>query len=40
MGYDWDRTRTRRMKVVRCATAVAMAGLLVAVATKVVTRAL
>lgn len=40
MGYDWDGVRWRRMKVVRYGTAVALAGLLVAVASQVVTRAL
>lgn len=40
MGYDWDGARWRRMKLVRYGAAVALAGLLVAVATQVVTRAL
>lgn len=40
MGYDWNGARWRRMKVARYGTAVALAGLLVAVATQVVTRAL
>ncbi|OCP21438.1 hypothetical protein BC361_26625 [Ensifer sp. LC54] len=40
MGYDWDGARWRRMKVARYGTAVALAGLLVAVATQIVTRAL
>lgn len=38
--YDWDGARLRRMKVARFGIAVALAGLLVAVATQVVTRAL
>ncbi|WP_277996348.1 MULTISPECIES: hypothetical protein [unclassified Ensifer] len=40
MSYDWDGARWRRMKVARFGTAVALAGLLVGVATQVVTRAL
>jgi len=40
MGYDWGGARWRRMKAARFGTAVALAGLLVAVATQVVTKAL
>lgn len=40
MGYDWDGARGRRMKIARIGTAVALAALLVSVATEVVTRAL
>ena len=40
MGYDWDGARWRRMKVARYGTAVALAGLLVAIAAQVVTRTL
>ncbi|MBP1873553.1 hypothetical protein J2Z19_003268 [Ensifer adhaerens] len=40
MGYDWDGARRRRMKVARFGTAAALAGLLVAVAAQVATRAI
>ncbi|OCP24817.1 hypothetical protein BC361_19625 [Ensifer sp. LC54] len=40
MGYDWNGARWRRMTAARFGTAVALASLLVAVATQVVTRAL
>lgn len=40
MGYDWDGARWRLMKVARYGAAVALAGLLVAVATQIIPRAL
>lgn len=40
MGYDWSGARGRRMKIARYGTAVALAALLVSVATEVVTRAI
>ncbi len=40
MGYDWNGARWRRMRVARYGTAVALAGLLVAVASRVVINAL
>ena len=40
IGYDWDGARGRRMKIARIGTAVALAALLVFVATEVVTRSL
>ena len=40
MGYDWNGARGRRMKIARIGTAVALAALLVSVATEVVTRAI
>lgn len=40
MGYDWNGARGRRMKIARIGTAVALAALLVSVATEVVTRSL
>lgn len=41
MGYDWNGARWRRIKfAARYGAAVALAGLLVALATQVVTRAL
>jgi len=40
MGYDWSGARGRRMKIVRLGTAVALAAVLVSVATQVVTKAL
>ncbi len=40
MGYDWNGARGHRMKIARYGTAVALAALLVSVATEVVTRAI
>lgn len=40
MGYDWNGARGRRIKMARLGTAVALAALLVFVATEVATRSL
>ncbi|SDN25491.1 hypothetical protein SAMN05216328_12216 [Ensifer sp. YR511] len=40
MGYDWNGTRVRWMKALRLGTVVALAAVLISVATQVVSNAL
>lgn len=40
MSYDWNGVRGRRMKIVRYATAVALAALVISVAAQVVMRSI